>query len=191
MPILARTQESCRDILPFCNPVPIGPGPALNAASADGSTVDFEGIPLPDPSERNPNAALSKYMSETRPELVLGVVLIVAIAVIGVVLWVKYDAKARARLGRCWASLRDRFLRSRKVDTPRLTISEPPSPGAQSDLTRVSTRVDEPNEHSSSKSMRMATEQRPTLERAPVDESKVSTMKTEQVTVLPKLLSQP
>ncbi|KAI0704865.1 hypothetical protein BC835DRAFT_1410196 [Cytidiella melzeri] len=181
MPILARTQESCRDVLPFCNPVPIGPGPALNAASA--KSQDLQGIPLPDPSERNPGAALDRYVIETRPELITGILVVIAIAIIGVVLWIRFNENARGRCKKYWAVVVSRF--SRKNRGPQLTVSESPtSPGAQSDITVVnSTRIDE-------NAMRMSTDERPTLTRAP-NGSQLSVTKTNQLAALPVLLSQP
>ncbi|KAI0094669.1 hypothetical protein BDY19DRAFT_35336 [Irpex rosettiformis] len=195
MPILARTQESCRDGYPFCNSVPIGPGPALNAASAKGQAAyadidpnantgsSLQGIPLPDPSERNPNAALSRYISANRPEVVLGVLLVFIIGVIALVCWVRFDEKARKKVQKYWAVLKVRLanITKKRSDAPRLPTSGPPSPTAQSDLTSTSAQTNP---------MKLSANGRPTLDRAPSG-SQLSVMKTNEIAALPILLSRP
>lgn len=179
MPILPRTQESCRDIYPLCTPMPAGPGPAMNAASAKGDGL--QGIPFPDPTNRDPSAALSAYMSETRPELIVGILLVIVIAAIGVGVCFRYNKNARYRFKKYWAMLMCRF--NKNYGAPQL----PPSPVAGSDVSSVSTRVDE-------NTMRTApttiAQERPTLSRAP-EGSQLSVLKTEQLAMLPSLLSRP
>ncbi|KAI0348101.1 hypothetical protein BDW22DRAFT_1341291 [Trametopsis cervina] len=182
MPILARTAESCRDILPFCRPDPssFGPGPALNAASAKGRGEVTESQVQPaDPTERNPNIALSRYITETRPELIVGILLVFVIAIIGVVLWVRFNDSARGRFKKYWAVVVSRFARIRS-NQPAAGVS---SPSTQSDITRVNTRTDE-------SMMRMSTDTRPPLTRSQ-DGSQLSVMKTSQLAALPTLLARP
>lgn len=190
MPILARTQESCRDVLSFCNPVPIGPGPALNAASAKGQTeyVDpngssLQGIPLPDPGERNPTVALHRYISANRPEVIVGILLVFIISLIALVCWVRFDENARKRFQKYWRAMAARVsaLTKRSKSAPQLPASGTSSPTAPSDISRVSSQAT---------TMHMATNKRPTLDRAPSG-SQLSVMKTNQIAVLPVLLARP
>ena len=192
MPVLTRIQQNCQDV--SCDRAPLGPGPALNAASAKGQTEymdadrsassgsSFQGINLPDPSDRNPNVALNKYVTANRPEVILGVLLVFIIAIIALVCWVRFDAKARKRFKKYWAAFTARvssIMKRGNGGPPQLPVSGPSSPATTQ--SGVSTQA---------KPMTMTTSERPTLDRAPSG-SQLSVMKTNQIAALPVLLSRP
>lgn len=129
MSIFARESDKydCPPILPFCRTSYLGPGPAMNAASAK------ETIQYSDPTLRDPNAALDKYNHRMGPAMTIGVVLVVLLAVFAFGLLIILDKNFRARL-RGWMPRSMRCGR-RKEAGKTTSINN-------SDITRVNTVVD-------------------------------------------------
>lgn len=186
--------ENCADFVPSCVLIPIGPGPAMvggsgtNNAAANSNAAQSVPIPLPDPSERNPDAALNNYVDQLGPELVAGVVFVVFIVIVGLVLWLKFDKDSRRRLQR-WTTVAVSCCRRRKGVRETDVEEGAASPGAWSDVTRVNTRMDENAMRATADSNRAL---RPTLTispQQPAAASQVSLLKMEQVSALPRLLS--
>ena len=83
----------------------IGPGPAIHEDAAAAQAVPgSSSITVPDPTQRDPNAALASYDHRMSLETTLGIVFVVLVFLVAITLWVSLDKNLRRRLKR-WGKI--------------------------------------------------------------------------------------
>lgn len=107
----------------FCTTGMAGPGPAMNVVQPASNTSAASAVTDPDPSQRDPNAALNSYNHRMGLETTLGIVFAVAVVVVALGLWVALDKHARRFLRRnvfvCGKRAQARREREKEEDRTR------------------------------------------------------------------------